>query len=36
MGMGKKYKAKDISDAVKANGFVEVKQWLNKTLQQYG
>ena len=32
----KKYKSKDISDAVKANGFVEVKQWLNKTLQQYG
>lgn len=28
----KKYKSKDISDAVKNNGFEEIKQWLNKTL----
>lgn len=28
----KKYKAKDISDAVKAHGIVEIKNWLNKTL----
>ena len=28
----KKYDAKDISDAVKANGFLEIKQWLIKTL----
>ena len=32
----KRYKSKDVSDAVKANGYTEVKQWLNKTLQQYG
>jgi len=28
----KKYNAKDISDAVKANDFFEIKQWLIKTL----
>lgn len=28
----KKYKSKDISDAVKNNGFEEIKQWLNKIL----
>ena len=28
----KKYKSKDISDAVKNNGFEEIKNWLNKTL----
>lgn len=31
----KKFHAKDISDAVKDNGFSEVKQWLIKTLKQY-
>ena len=28
----KKYKSKDISDAVKNNGFEEIKNWLNKML----
>lgn len=28
----KKFRAKDISDAVKNNGFEEIKQWLNKIL----
>lgn len=28
----KKYKSKDISDAIKNNGFEEIKNWLNKTL----
>lgn len=28
----KKYKSKDISDAIKNNGFEEIKRWLNKTL----
>lgn len=28
----KRFKAKDISDAIKANGFDKVKTWLNKTL----
>lgn len=32
----KKFKAKDISDAVKQNGFDKVKNWLNKTLEKYG
>lgn len=31
----KKFKAKDISDAVKNNGFDVVKHWLNKTLSKY-
>ncbi len=31
----KKFKAKDISDAVKANNFNEVKSWLTKTLEKY-
>lgn len=31
----KRFHAKDISDAVKDNGFSEVKQWLIKTLKQY-
>lgn len=31
----KKYKAKDVSDAVETAGFIEVKQWLNKTLEKY-
>ena len=28
-------KAKDVSDAVKANGFVVVKEWLTKTVERY-
>lgn len=32
----KKFKAKDISDAVKINGFDKVKEWLDKTLERYG
>lgn len=32
----KKFKAKDISDAVKANGFFVVKDWLTKTVERYG
>lgn len=31
----KKFKAKDISDAVRDNGFNEVKNWLIKTLKIY-
>ena len=31
----KKFKAKDISDAVKANGFFAVKEWLTKTVERY-
>ena len=31
----KKFKAKDISDAVKCNSFAEVKNWLTKTLSIY-
>ena len=31
----KKFKAKDISDAVRANGFQTVKDWLIKTLDAY-
>ena len=31
----KKFKAKDVSDAVKANGFVVVKDWLTKTVERY-
>ena len=31
----KKFKAKDVSDAVKANGFVNVKEWLTKTVERY-
>ena len=31
----KKFKAKDVSDAVKANGFVVVKEWLTKTVEKY-
>lgn len=29
------FKAKDISDAVRDNGFYKVKNWLNLTLQKY-
>lgn len=31
----KKFKAKDVSDAVKANGFSIVKDWLTKTVERY-
>lgn len=31
----KKFKSKDISDAIMNNGFNEVKHWLNKTLNKY-
>ena len=31
----KKFKSKDISDAVKANGFNTVKDWLSQTLKKY-
>lgn len=31
----KKFKAKDVSDAVKDNGFFAVKEWLNKTIKKY-
>lgn len=30
----KKFKAKDISDAVKKNSFIQIKEWLNYELQQ--
>ena len=32
----KKFKAKDISDAVRDNGFFAVKDWLTKTVERYG
>ena len=31
----KKFEAKDISDAVKGNGFFAVKEWLTKTVERY-
>lgn len=31
----KRFKAKDISDAVKGNGFFVVKDWLTKTVERY-
>lgn len=31
----KKFKAKDVSDAVKANSFFAVKEWLIKTVERY-
>lgn len=31
----KQFKAKDISDAIKNNSYLEVKKWLNKTLKKY-
>ena len=31
----KRFKAKDISDAVKENGFFVVKDWLTKTVERY-
>lgn len=33
--INKKFRAKDISDAVKENGFDVIQQWLNKTLKNY-
>ena len=35
MFVHKKFKAKDVSDAVKANGFAQVKNWLTKTVERY-
>ena len=32
----KKFKAKDVSDAVKVNSFFVVKEWLTKTVERYG
>ena len=34
--VNKKFKAKDISDAVRDNGFFAVKEWLTKTVERYG
>ena len=31
----KKFKAKDISDAISTNSYTEVKKWLTKTLERY-
>lgn len=31
----KKFKAKDISDAVRDNGFFVIKEWLTKTVERY-
>lgn len=33
--INKRFKAKDISDAVKNNSYNDVKQWLNKELRRY-
>jgi 5S rRNA maturation endonuclease (ribonuclease M5) len=33
--INKRFKAKDISDAVVSTGFEQVKNWLIKTLKQY-
>ena len=33
--INKKFKAKDISDAVKLNGFDIIKNWLNKEIKKY-
>lgn len=35
MFIHKKFKAKDVSDAVKANSFEEIKNWLNETIKNY-
>ena len=32
--INKKFKAKDLSDAVRDNGFNTMKDWLTKTLQK--
>ena len=34
--VNKKFKAKDVSDAVKSNSFFEVKECLTKTVERYG
>lgn len=34
--VNKRFQAKDISDAVEQNGFLEIKNWLTKTLNAYG
>ena len=31
----KKFESKDISDAIKSNGYTTVKKWLNETLKKY-
>lgn len=33
--INKKFKAKDVSDAVKANSFKEIKNWLDETIKNY-
>jgi 5S rRNA maturation endonuclease (ribonuclease M5) len=33
--INKKFKAKDVSDAVEANNFEEIKNWLNETIKNY-
>ena len=33
--INKRFKAKDVSDAVKANSFEEIKNWLNETIKNY-
>lgn len=33
--INKKFKAKDVSDAVKANSFEEIKNWLDETIKNY-
>lgn len=35
MFINKKFKAKDVSDAVKANSFEEIKNWLDETIKNY-
>lgn len=35
MFINKKFKAKDVSDAVKTNSFEEIKNWLNETIKNY-
>lgn len=35
MFINKKFKAKDVSDAVKVNSFEEIKKWLNETIKNY-
>ena len=33
--INKKFKAKDVSDAIEANNFEEIKNWLNETIKNY-
>lgn len=35
MFINKKFKAKDVSDAVEANSFEEIKNWLDETIKNY-